>query len=80
MLYRAMQKQGMIRTTEQAEFTDGAQIADYAQEAVSTLGAMEIITGFTDGSFAPGQNATRAQAAVIFGRFLSLADADGAGR
>ena len=29
-------------------------------------------TGYEDGSFGPGQNATRAQAAVIFARFLNL--------
>ncbi len=74
MIYRAMQKQGLVEAVEAAEFADEAQIADYALEAVKTLGGMGIITGFEDGSFAPKANASRAEAAVIFARYIKLAD------
>lgn len=74
MIYRAMQKQGLVEAVEAVEFADEAEIADYALEAVKALGGMGIITGFEDGSFAPNANASRAEAAVIFARFIKLAD------
>ncbi len=74
MIYRAMQKQSLVKAVDGASFTDEAQIADYAKEAVSVLGGMGIITGFEDGSFAPTANATRAEAAVIFARYLELSE------
>ncbi|MBQ7097419.1 MAG: S-layer homology domain-containing protein [Clostridia bacterium] len=74
MIYRAMQKQGLVEAVEEAEFADEAAIADYALEAVKALGGMGIITGFEDGSFAPNANASRAEAAVIFARYINLAD------
>lgn len=74
MIYRAMQKQGLVEAVEAVEFADEAEIADYALDAVKALGGMGIITGFEDGSFAPNANASRAEAAVIFARFIKLAD------
>ena len=43
-----------------------------AKEAVSALGSLGIISGFPDGSFKPEEVTTRAQAAVVFARFLEL--------
>lgn len=47
------------------EFADDEDISDYAKPAVSSLSAMGIINGIGDNMFAPKDNATRAQAAVI---------------
>ncbi|MCI5892028.1 MAG: S-layer homology domain-containing protein [Clostridiales bacterium] len=47
------------------EFTDSADISGYAVEAVSALYNMGIISGYTDGSFGPKDNATRAEAAKM---------------
>lgn len=47
------------------EFADDEYISDYAKPAVSSLSAMGIINGVGDNMFAPKDNATRAQAAVI---------------
>ncbi|MGN0107830.1 MAG: S-layer homology domain-containing protein [Hominilimicola sp.] len=47
------------------EFADDEDISDYAKPAVSSLSAMGIINGVGDNMFAPKDNATRAQAAVI---------------
>ncbi len=74
MIYRAMQKQNLVKAVDAAEFADEEKIADYALEAVKNLGGMGIITGFEDGSFAPDANATRAEAAVIFARYLELSE------
>jgi hypothetical protein len=49
-------------------FADGASIADYAKESVSTLQKAGIINGVSDTEFAPTQTATRAQAAqMVYG-------------
>ena len=46
-------------------FSDAAEISDYAKEAVLVLSKLGIINGMGDGTFAPKQNATRAQAAMM---------------
>lgn len=55
-----------------AEFADDADIADYAKQAVYTMRALGIITGFTDGTFLPNSGLTRAEAAVITARFTQM--------
>jgi len=40
------------------------------------LGDMGLITGFPDGSFGPQETTTRAQAAVIFARFMDVLAAE----
>ena len=47
---------------EAIEFTDAANIASYAQEAVSTLQQADIVNGVGDGAFEPLSTSTRAQA------------------
>lgn len=47
------------------EFTDEAEISEYAKDSVSALASCGIISGMGDGAFAPKVNATRAQAAKI---------------
>jgi len=76
MLNRAMLELGRGYEGTLASFADDTTIAAYAKDAVGALGALGIITGFEDGSFAPTQHTTRAQAAVIFGRFLDMIDAE----
>lgn len=51
-------------------FADDDAISDYAKEAVYTLKGMEIINGVDEMCFAPKDNATRAQAAVMLYRLL----------
>ena len=47
---------------EAIEFTDSADIAAYAQEAVSTLQQADIVNGVGEGAFEPLSTSTRAQA------------------
>ncbi len=54
-----------------ATFTDADMISDYAKAAVSALAGSGVIAGFPDGSFAPGENLTRAQAAVVIYNIIS---------
>ena len=53
-------------------YTDADKISDYAKDAAKWTYNAGIILGNADGSFAPARTATRAEAATIFVRLLSL--------
>lgn len=68
ILYRLVTK---VKTlTGDKTFTDDGAIADYAKEAVSGLATANIISGMTDGTFAPASDLTRAQAAKLLAGVL----------
>lgn len=52
-------------------FTDSARVSAWASTAVATAFANKIIKGLPDGRFAPQDNATRAQAAVVINASLN---------
>lgn len=53
-------------------FSDGSEISGYAKTAVMSLSQIGVISGFEDGTFRPKETTTRAQAAVIIERMMSL--------
>jgi len=53
-------------------FTDTAEVSDWAKDALKYLIQTEIIKGMTDTTVVPKGNATRAQGAVILKRFMQL--------
>lgn len=55
-------------------FKDKASIEAWAAAAVAQAAEAKIIEGKTDGSFAPGSKATRAEAAVMLKRLLEYVD------
>ena len=55
-----------------AHFADYNDIADYAKNAVNVLSKAKIINGFTDGSFKPKANTTRAEAAKIIYEIMKV--------
>jgi len=57
--------------TENAFFADENLISDYAKGYVNAMCKNGIVKGKTDSLFAPGDNATRAEAAVIVYRLLT---------
>jgi len=66
---------GMILPQDAASiFTDQNSIAAWALDGILAIQAAGLITGYPDGSFAPGNTATRAEVAAIFARFLEIAD------
>jgi hypothetical protein len=71
MTYRAAQLTGTPFEGGEVNFTDGNLISEYAKAAVGAMQKAEILTGFTDGSFAPRAQATRAQAAVMIYKLLN---------
>ncbi|MBR5239223.1 MAG: S-layer homology domain-containing protein [Clostridia bacterium] len=65
MLYRTFKMLGIDLPEGTNEFTDSNDIASYAKAAVSALEKQGIINGMGDGTFAPANNATRAQSAKV---------------
>jgi len=55
-------------------YGDDAAIADYAKDAVYALYHTGIMKGMADDSFAPAENANRAQAACVIDRIMKGAD------
>ena len=51
------------------EYNDADEISDYAKESVNTLTAENILSG-SDGSFMPGKQTTRAEAAAMIEKML----------
>ena len=60
-------------------FTDDDMISDYAKDAVYRTKKGEIISGMGDGRFAPTDNLTRAQAAVLINNMITKATLISAG-
>ncbi len=58
---------GIIKTNDKT-FTDIDSISPWAKESVLKAVSMGVVTGNPDGSFAPKNNATRAEMAVMFFR------------
>lgn len=67
MLYRAFD---MTDTVDKTNFSDDASISDYARNAVAAMSSRGYVTGFTDGSFKPNGNISRAQLCVILDRMV----------
>lgn len=55
-----------------SSFTDADAISDYAKDSVDLLSEMGIVNGFDDGSFGPQGALTRAEAAAIIKRLISI--------
>ena len=75
VLSRALAKQGIwLKGDQELSFTDTGSIAPYAVDSVQLLSELGIITGADDGAFYPQECITRAQAAVMIDRVLTLLD------
>ncbi|MBQ4528420.1 MAG: S-layer homology domain-containing protein [Clostridia bacterium] len=66
MLNRAVDAAGIVLDdVEKASVSDTALISDYATDSVEKMVSGGIINGYEDGSFAPFESTTRAQAAKV---------------
>ena len=61
-----------ISVSGKTDYTDNASISDYAKNAVVWAAHKGIMTGNTDGSFAPQNNSTRAEIAVVLQRLAYI--------
>jgi hypothetical protein len=60
-------------TLQYDTFTDDADIAGYAQQAIQTLAGGGILSGKPGGLFDPQGSATRAEVASVLHRFIEAA-------
>ena len=72
MIYNAIKANGDSLASAGIEFSDAADIADYASEAVGALANAGVVNGVGDNLFDPNGTATRAQAAVIINNALEM--------
>lgn len=72
ILTNAAKAKGIALTTAEASFTDEADIAGYAKDAVAAMVGSKVVSGYTDGSVKPQNNASRAEAAVMLNGLLGL--------
>jgi hypothetical protein len=72
ILYRYAQAQGKGFTGDwdfPLDYSDAADVSDWADEAMHWMTMHGIINGMGDGTLAPKAEATRAQIATMFMRF-----------
>ncbi len=66
VLQRALEQKGIQLDSEKtAQFADDGEISDYAEGAVGLLAGNGMIKGFSDNTFRPFANLTRAEAAQL---------------
>lgn len=53
-------------------YADQAEVSSWARESIAALLQTGILTGTAEQQLSPGENATRAQAAVMLNRFLTF--------
>lgn len=73
IIYRAAQK--MLEKGSLEMFSDASAVSDYAADGVSALTKAGIINGMGDGTFAPLNHATRAEAAKMLAGIYSYMEA-----
>lgn len=56
----------------QLSFTDSSSIGSWAQTQIATLVAKNVLSGYEDGSFRPGEPITRAEVAKIVSRMMDM--------
>lgn len=75
IIYNVLELSGKAEDFEiNEEFSDAKSIADYAKKSVNALKAYKISDGYTDGTFMPLNNATRAEAAQLIYKVLQFAN------
>lgn len=69
ILYNIMEYKGMTAdNVESVSYTDSSDIPDWAAESVNMLSSMEILEGYDEGDFRPGNTLTRAEAVMVVSR------------
>ena len=74
--YRVLQSAKVKIDVNDIEFTDNAEISEYAKDAVKALASAGIINGMDEGRFNPKLPATRAQAAKIIYQTIVLKEGE----
>lgn len=72
ILYHLVSPDEEVYSDSLKEFSDTADISDWAEDAMSWAVGMQIISGMDDGTLAPRKTATRAQFAMILMKLDNL--------
>ena len=72
-MLRALKTRAVEDDRPYTGFTDDANIADYAKEAIERFFKAGIISGYPDGSVKPKGEATRAEFAAMLMKFIESA-------
>ena len=72
ILYRTYKLAGKHVDAGNASFTDGGAISSYAKDAVYAMAELGVMEGMGDGIFSPKTVVTRAQAATVIYKLLTL--------
>lgn len=70
MLTRALVYVGKDTTPGDHRFADHEMIPDWAKDHVHAAARWGLITGYTDGTFQPGDDTTRAEAVTMLERLM----------
>ena len=68
--YADWKKLGTSKTIELTSYTDAPQISSWALDAMKWANAEGLMTGRTDTTLVPNGNASRAEVATLFMRFI----------
>lgn len=71
--YTKFAKAYLSDVNNEVTFTDQGKISDWAKSYVKEAQVKGLIAGYEDGSFRPQGNASRAEVATIFARYIGLA-------
>lgn len=76
LMNRVLKQKGIALPSvrEEISFIDNGEIAEYASDSVKLLYRAGIINGMSDGSFAPLEPATRAQAAKVLSDVIKIVE------
>lgn len=73
MTWRILSSDGILSAPKAKKaFSDSAQIAPYAEDAVYALCEEKLLNGYEDGTFKPKNNATRAECGVFLRRIYDI--------
>jgi hypothetical protein len=70
--YAAFKGYDVTKTADLTKFSDNEDISSWAAAVMSWANAEGLITGTTDATLLPSDNATRAQLAAILYRFIKM--------
>ena len=76
ILYRMLSKGSYALSEKDYRFADETEISDYALLAVKTLAASDILHGKDSDRFAPAEDLTRAEAAVLIYNVIGFMEGD----
>ena len=80
IIFRTLNYKGLCLEIKENTFADADNTSAYAQDAIGTLSANKIINGMGDNMFAPKNNLTRAESAMLIHAMVLEIEKSGEGK